>query len=445
MIFEGRPIDEITDAEFDELVQLHVCEDQHLEFKETYKIKDKRDVSEVLKDIVSLANAGGGYFIIGIQDDGHGKAAGYRPHTKEDLNGMKQSIQQICMDHIVERVPRIESKIREPNSNPILVIHIPESGQTPHMVKFDRRTDFYSRYDDGKREMSFSEIRDAFQHDRAQIRLDSMSHKVDEILRRLPVQVPITTIMTGEQVVTRRTKPFFPSSFSIGNDLVEAMYKRLIEEINDNPYFWITATPVTLISNFIDVGSPKIRDIVNNPPGSRPHGWNMELAAAINNIPDGIERGPKDFEYFALYNNAHMEFWTPLRQHFCWRQEKEDFEKRPELYPYPVVEYPVTFLRLYKAIMEASNLKGNFIINLRYLNLKGYRLRPFAPRQAGYIFADDVKPFDHDDLILPPTEIDHSFDPDVVTYQLLVQVYSAFGLSSDTVPFYQEGHFSFPG
>lgn len=312
------------------------------------------------------------------------------------------------------------------------------------MIKFDRRTDFYSRYDDGKREMSLPEIRSAFQPDRARIRLDSISHKVNEILRRLPVEVPITTEITGEPVVTRRTKPFFPTTFSNGKDLAGATHKRLVEETNGNPYFWIAATPVTLTNNGIGASSPKIRDIINNPPGSRPMGWNMGLSAAINNIPDGIERGPKDFEYLALYTNAHIEFWTPLGQNFCWRQEKEGYEKRPELYPYPVVEYPVTFLRLYKAIVEASNLNGDFIINLSYLNLRRYRLRPFAPRQQGYIFANDVKPFNHDDLILPPIEINHPFDPDTVAYQLLVKAYSAFGLSSDTIPFYQEGHFNFP-
>jgi len=170
----------------------------------------------------------------------------------------------------------------------------------------------------------------------------------------------------------------------------------------------------------------------------------MEGVAGIKNIPDGIEGGSKEFEYLALYSNAHMEFWAPLSEHFCWGQKREEFERRPELYPYPVVEYPVTFLRLYEAILKLSGLQGDFIVNLNYINLKGYRLRPYAPKQAGYIFADEVAPFQYAHLPLPPLEIDHSFNPDTTAYRLLEQVYSAFGLSSKTIPFYKGGSFSFP-
>jgi len=435
MPFDDRAVDEIKNEEFDALIQEHISERQHLEFKETYEIRDHDSRLEVLRDIASLANGGGGYLIIGIQDDGTGRPTGYRPHTRENLEKMKKSIQQLCLDHIAERIPRLEFRIREPNNHLILVIHVPDSIQAPHMVKFDRRTDFYIRYDEGKREMSIAEIRRAFQEDRAQLALDSMSHKIDEVMRSLPSREPPS--VSG-------TIPFFPSSFSDGYDLIRVASDRMMVEIDGKPYFWIAATPTSLNRTALDVDSSEIRGIITAPPGSRTHGWNMELGARIENITDGIERGTKDYEYMVLYRNAHMEFWVPLDQHFCWTQKAKEFESRPGLYPYPVVEYPVTFLWLYKAILQLSRLQGNFIINLRYLNLRGYRLRPYAPRQVGYMFADEVAPFQYDHLSLPPLEIDHSFNPDTTAYQLLGQVYSAFGLSSETIPFYKGGSFSFP-
>lgn len=434
MIFDDRYVDEIEDDEFDALVKEHISERQHLEYKGTYKIKDDDDRLEVLRDIASLANGGGGYLIIGVQDDGTGAAAGYVPQTKEDLERMKKSIQHLCLDHIAERIPRLEFRIRNPDNHPILIIHVPDSIQAPHMIKFNRRTDFYTRYDEGKREMSVTEIRRAFQEDRVQLSLNSMSYKMDDLIR----------VLLSKEPSEPGTIPFFPSSFSDGSALVHATYNRLMVEIGDKPYFWIAATPKSLDRDSLNVDSPKIREIVNVAPGSRKSGWNMELSATIRNIPDGIERGPKEFEYLALYRNAHMEFWTPLDRHFCWAQQPGEFAKRPELYPYPVVEYPVTFLRLYQAILDSSGLKGEFAVNLRYLNLKGYRLRPYSPKQAGYMFADEMTPFPYDHLPLPPLFIDHSFDPDRTAYQLLVQVYSAFGLSSETIPFFHQGSFSFP-
>ena len=139
-----------------------------------------------------------------------------------------------------------------------------------------------------------------------------------------------------------------------------------------------------------------------------------------------------------------MEFRTPLSEHFCWGQKTEEFENRPELYPYPVVEYLVTFLCLYEAILKSCELQGDILINLKYINLKGYRLRPYAPKQIGYMFADEIGLFKYDHLYLPPFKIDHTFDPDAVAYQLLKQFYSSFGFSSETIPFYEGGHFSFP-
>jgi len=444
MIFDGKPIDDITDEELEALVETHISERQHLEFKETYDINNRL---EILRDIASLANAGGGYLIIGIRDDGTGKAAGYRHHTVEQLTAMKQSIQQSCLEHIAERIPRLESKIRTPSNNPILVIHIPDSNQAPHMVKLDRKTDFYTRYDDGKREMSIAEIRYAFQSDRMQLSLDSMSHQLIEIHKELVSYE--TRVLADQPIITEEpskieTAPFFPSSYTDGNHFAQRAYDRMKTEVGDSPYLWIAVTPLVLNRDALDVHSPAIRELIDSPPGSRQAGWNMELSARIDTIPDGIERGPKDFEYLALYRNGHMEFWTPLSDHFCWTQKADEFEKAPELYPYPVVEYPVTFLWLYRAISEVTGLHGEFTINLRYLKLRGYRLRPYAPKQMGYMFADELAPFQHENLTLPPLMKSYPFDPDKTAYELLVQVYSAFGLPPKTIPFYDGGKFSFP-
>lgn len=60
MIFEGRSITEITDEEIEELVNRHVGERQHLEYKLTVNYKEDKDKMELLRDVVSLANGGGG-------------------------------------------------------------------------------------------------------------------------------------------------------------------------------------------------------------------------------------------------------------------------------------------------------------------------------------------------------------------------------------------------
>ena len=53
MIFDGKPIHEITDDEIDALVQNHIGERQHLEFKVTVNTKDDKDRLELLRDVAS--------------------------------------------------------------------------------------------------------------------------------------------------------------------------------------------------------------------------------------------------------------------------------------------------------------------------------------------------------------------------------------------------------
>ncbi|MFC1987183.1 helix-turn-helix domain-containing protein [Chloroflexota bacterium] len=439
-------------------------ENQHLEYKGTYIISDIPDKLEVLRDISSLANASGGYLIIGINDDGTGRASGYWPHTTADLERMKQSIQDICIGHIVERLI-IQSEIKEPDGNPVLLIQVPDSTRKPHMVTIERRTDFWTRYGSGKREMSLDEIRKSFQQDQVLLGIDSISQKFDSLERSInnivtrvhepSVEAPSPPSEEGVQtqlaqpsgLVSRASSPTFVSAFTNGRELAQEMKTKMLSEIDVQPYLWLAATPENLESVTIDTSSEEIRLLLTHPPGSRLHGWNMELPTSTNTIPDGIERGPKDYEYIALYNNAYMEFWTPLGRHFCWRQSPEEYSNRPELYPYPVVEYPVSFLRLYEAIVERANIIGNIVIYLSYYNLRGYRLRPYSPRAAGYLFADatDLRPYEYDHLEVPPKVIARSsFNPDQLAFGMLTQVYSAFHHSSTAIPFYEDGLFDFP-
>ena len=165
MIFDGRPIDEIADSEIDRLVSEHISERQHLEFKVTVNHQNDEDRLELLRDVSSLANAGGGYIIIGIRDDGKGQAQTYEPSLVGNTQKIKQAIMSLCLDHISDRIDGLEVKSCTVNSNPLVIVRIPTSIRVPHMVTFQHRTDFYTRYEDGKKEMTLSEIREAFNPD----------------------------------------------------------------------------------------------------------------------------------------------------------------------------------------------------------------------------------------------------------------------------------------
>lgn len=443
MVFEGRSIDEIADAEIDQLVREHVSERRHLEFKVTVNHQDDQDRLELLRDIVSMSNGGGGYLIIGIRDDGKGRAQKYEPSMVGDLNKIRRAILYLCLDHISERIDDLEIRPRIVNGNPLLIVRVPVSARIPHMVTFQNRTEFYTRYEDGKREMTLSEIREAFNQDLVARRLSK-------------IEVQLSAMTSSQEALAQRkgisekvASGVFPRFLTIENGeiLADTTSQRFVEEIDEKPFFRVAITPANPHAELIDVESEDARRLLGSPPGSRRAGWNMEgQYSRIERFEEGVRQGAKDSRYLELMSNGHMEFWKPLDEEFCWRQSSEEFRIKPRLYSIPVIEYPATFLRLYRAIVDALHVKGEFLIDLQYRNLKGYTLNPYAPRSVSFMFSDGrVKTFEGQHLIVPRKKVAGNFEADRVAYDLVRVVYAAFGVEAKLIPFYtSEGEFVFP-
>lgn len=442
MIFDGKPIDDISDEEIDKLVNEHISERQHLEFKSTLNHQDDSDRLELLRDIVSLANAGGGYLIIGIRDDGKGHAQRYEPDMIGDTQRIKQAINSLCLEHIRDRIDGLEIRLRTVRRNPLVFVRIPTSIRIPHMVTFQNHTDFYTRYEDGKREMTLSEIREAFNREFIALRLSRIESQLQTIVR---TAAPPQQVKREEEIQEGIAPRFL--SIEDGNILADETFRRFSKEVGGQPLFRVSVTPTSPKVDLIDVDSEPMRTLINNPPGSRRAGWNMEATyGQIKRFADGIRRGDRDEEYLELLSNCHMEFWTPLNENFCWRQSPEEFNRRPRLYPYPVVEYPTTFLRLYRAVVDSLITSNDFIVDLCYLNLTGYILAPDAPNEIGFMSADTYsKPFEDKHLRVPRKTIKIDFDPDQTAYELIRTVYAAFGFDESAIPFFTgEGRFDFP-
>jgi hypothetical protein len=115
----------------------------------------------MLRDIISLANAGGGYLVLGISEDGFNRPVELCPI--DDLLNKSQGIRQACLDGVQERIDHLEVNCYEVEPNRgIIVVWVPVSEKIPHMVSMDHHSDFYRRYDTDKRVMTIGEIRDSF-------------------------------------------------------------------------------------------------------------------------------------------------------------------------------------------------------------------------------------------------------------------------------------------
>jgi len=82
--------------------------------------------------------------------------------------------------------------------------------------------------------------------------------------------------------------------------------------------------------------------------------------------------------------NGHLEFWTAIDEYFCWQQDPAEMNIHPRLYPYSVVEHPLSFLRLYRALVDFLQIHSDILFQMQYLNVKGAILLPYQPESIGF-------------------------------------------------------------
>jgi hypothetical protein len=161
MILEDRSLHDLSLEDFRTLIHRRIPEGPHLDYKQIAYSGRPADIREMLRDVISMANAGGGYIIMGISEDGFSRPVALCPI--DDYHIKSQGIRQACLDGIQERIDGLEvvDFEVEPNRG-LIVIHASSSEKTPHMVSMDHHSDFFRRYDTDKRVMTIGEIRDSF-------------------------------------------------------------------------------------------------------------------------------------------------------------------------------------------------------------------------------------------------------------------------------------------
>jgi hypothetical protein len=167
MIEKG--FDEITKDDIVELVTNAVAEGNSIEYKEQLPRGSDDDSREFLADVSSLANASGGDLIFGMraEKDANGKPTGM-PESAEGLTASNPDadtlrLSNMIRDGIDPRIPGV--RIRHINGfplGPVIVLRVPKSWASPHMVKFKSWSRFFSRTSAGKYPLDVREIRASF-------------------------------------------------------------------------------------------------------------------------------------------------------------------------------------------------------------------------------------------------------------------------------------------
>ena len=165
-----KQIDAITKSDIDALIANNVNESKTLEYKQKLPGNSDSDKKEFLYDVSSFANASGGDILYGLtaEVDDEGKKTGCPgeviPITGETADEAKLRLESM----ILSIKPRLRVQIQEitgwgdDGQEFVIVVRIPKSFASPHIVSYKGGSRFYSRHSSGKYQLDVGELRTAF-------------------------------------------------------------------------------------------------------------------------------------------------------------------------------------------------------------------------------------------------------------------------------------------
>jgi schlafen family protein len=156
-----KTIEEISEADLTSLIDAGTPELKTLDYKQSLPGNSDEERKEFLADASSFANAAGGHLIYGMRAE-----AG----VPVELLGMDDDgdaailrLETSIRDGIVPRITGVHSTaIKLANSKTAVLVRVPKSFSSPHMVRFKNTSRFYSRGSNGKYQLDVDEIRAAF-------------------------------------------------------------------------------------------------------------------------------------------------------------------------------------------------------------------------------------------------------------------------------------------
>ena len=164
MYYLDKELSDIKAEDILKLKDLGIAEDAYIDYKrDWYNLGKDSEKKEFLLDVCSFANAYGGDIVYGIEEGKNGIPSSFPGiEIAEDLDKLKLTIGQILKSSIEPVIMDLQYEAIPYNDRFFFIVRIPPSFYAPHMVKSNKSTFFYKRYNNGNGAMTHIEIRDSF-------------------------------------------------------------------------------------------------------------------------------------------------------------------------------------------------------------------------------------------------------------------------------------------
>ncbi|MDE0086412.1 MAG: hypothetical protein OXU23_11900 [Candidatus Poribacteria bacterium] len=221
-------------------------------------------------------------------------------------------------------------------------------------------------------------------------------------------------------------------------------FSSFVKAISDQPYYRIFALPNESNGKVVSTEEQCIRDILHNPPNKRWAGFGVTglLERDEHQWEEGIEGSNVTGGKITLLRDGYFEVLCPINIQFQrgWCSPQFAIPNSVKwLYPYVVIEFPVSFMRLVKDIYDKSGIDSGVTIEQYYHNITEYALPEGPPTYPTFgAFIDERGVYEGASPIHSVQQIRNDFIPDHVAYDLVADVYSKFGLGAKAIPAFDE-------
>jgi len=162
MSLSNKPLNSIDELNLKALVNDQVREGRTIEYKEALPGNSDSEKKEFLADVSSFANASGGDLVFGIKES-TGVPTDVCGCAIADVDAEVRRLDSILQTGVDPRIPGVSIRgVALENGQTAIVIRIPKSWASPHMIIFKAWARFYSRNSAGKYMLDVPELRAEF-------------------------------------------------------------------------------------------------------------------------------------------------------------------------------------------------------------------------------------------------------------------------------------------
>ena len=375
-----KRLEDITPDDIDYLVAEGVEESQDLEFKSQNYGNSDSERRERLRDVASVANGGGGYLILGV-DESENRAC--QISGLQDAVAAGDSLRSACLSGIEPRLNGLDCRsIQAGKGQTILAVFVPPCGDKVHAVTYSGTVEYWKRYGRFKNRMRPDEIRQAFLQ--GQDRYDSS-------LKLLSSSV---------------------SSF------ITAHY--------DHPRMLVAAVPVGFHSERLDPLYLEVKRILQEPPYHRDGGATL-LSLGFSRVTACLYGAHIEDTDGAVSNPAnhveiHRNGYVAVDFKVFAIQDRSDTQ--PYFQGWWIAEFPLAALSTIGEIYRVSGVSDAILVDVALAGLSGYKLKREA---SGYVSPDLFVSPPKAAFSIGPFEAPPGQDPRTLAGKIAHRMWNAFG------------------